>query len=728
MPMIKLGVCGLCDATCAMEVELSLQGRVLAIRGDREDPFSRGHLCPKAQAHRELLYDPDRLLHPVASAPGGWRDISWEQALGQTGRQLVAIQREHGRDAVGIYLGTAVFQSLETTLHAMALAALLRSRNVYSANSVDALPRMLCSLLMYGSQAMVPVPDLDHSGQLLLVGANPVVSNGSAMTAPGMRRRLREIRQRGGRVVVLDPRRTETARLADEHHAVRPGSDALLLGAMLWTLLQEGRCRPGRLEPLLEGIDDLRAVLQPWTPERVAPVTGVPAQTIRQLARQLADAPRAVVYGRMGTCTQEFGTLCTWMLDLLNILTGNLDRRGGAMFPTPAVDLAGLAAATHQTGNFDRWRSRVGGYPEFNGELPVAALAEELETPGSGQLRALICVAGNPALSLPNSGRMVRALRGLELLLAVDPYINETSRLAHYVLPPHLGLEREHYPALPLGLAVRNVARHLPALVTAPPGTRPDWQILNGLGSALLRAGGPLARMGGTTLQRLGPLVGGVLLAGLIRFGPHGGRHGLTLTRVRQASRTLDLGPLQPRLPGLLDDRQIQLVPPRLREDLERLEQRFRRWSAQPASGPRPLCLIWRRQPRILNTWLANCPGLAGKTRCTLQVHPDDAARRGVQHGQQVLLRSRTGSVTVEAEVTDEVRPGVVCLPFGWGHDQPGARLSVASQDPGVGINELTDERLVDSLSGCSDLSVPVELITRGSATHETLDQAHVHR
>ncbi len=557
----KLGACGLCDATCAVEVELD-GDEVVAICGDRQDPFSQGHVCPKAQAHRDLLRDPDRLTRPVVRERGGWRQTGWDEALQMAGDGLAEIQRRNGRDAVGLYLGTPTFQGLETTLHAYTLAGLLRTRNVFTANSVDALPRMVCSLLMYGSQAMVPVPDLDRTDHLLLVGANPAISNGSAMTAPGMRRRLREIRKRGGKVVVLDPRRTETAARADEHHAPRPGTDALALAAMAHTVLEEGLARPDRLEPMLQGMDALRDALRPWTPARVAPAVGLPEETLRRLARELAAAPRAACYGRLGTCTQEFGTLATWALDLLNLLTGNLDRVGGAMFPTPAVDLAALAQLSRQTGQFDRWRSRVGGYPEFNGELPVAALAEEMLTPGDQQLRALVCVAGNPALSLPDSKRTEQALAGLELLVCVEPYINETSRLAHVVLPPHMGLERAHYPALPLGMAVRNVARYVHPLVPAPPQTRPDWRILHDLGVHLLRGGGLAARGGARALARLGPGVAEKMLRKLIRFGPHGrgliGKSGLTVEQVMEAPRTLDLGPLEPRLPDLLGGRRVQ--------------------------------------------------------------------------------------------------------------------------------------------------------------------------
>ena len=717
MAETRYAVCNLCEAVCGLEVEIE-GDRLVSVRGDAADPFSRGYLCPKAVALIDVTHDPDRVREPLRRDGDRWTPVGWDEALDAIATRLCAIQERGGRDAVAFYYGNPTGHSYGAILAGLVFSLTVGSKNLYSANSVDGLPRTTASSLLYGNQALIPIPDLDHTQHLLVLGANPVVSNGSVMTAPDVRRRLARLRERGGRLVVVDPRRTETAEAADEHHFLRPGTDALLLAAMLRTLFDDGLASPGRLAPMIDGLDTLGAALRPFTPEAVAAPTGIEAAVIRRLARDFARAPSAACYGRLGTCIQEFGTTTSWLIDALNAVTGNLDRRGGVMFTTPAVDLAKLASLLGQAGHLDRWRSRVSGRPEFNGELPVAALAEEIETPGPGQIRALVTHAGNPVLSLPNGRRLDRALAGLELMVSIDLYVNETTRHAHWILPSSFGLERDHYALLSHALAVRNTAHYAPAILPKPPGTRHDWDVLTELASRLSRARGPvrgaLGRAQRALLSRLGPRG---LLALLLRLG---GR--VRLTDLEAAPHGIDLGPLQPRLPAILGTpgKRIRLAPPRLVAGARRLEHRRAEQvggrdldeGASLGRGPRSpaLLLVGRRTLRSNNSWMHNSVRLVkGRRRCTVLMHPADAASRGIADGQTVKLATRVGEATAPVELTDAIMPGVVSLPHGWGHGRDGVKLSVAREHAGASLNDLTDEARIDPVSGTSSLTgVPV--------------------
>ena len=481
--------CHLCEAMCGIAIEVE-GDRILAIRGDADDPFSRGHICPKAVALQDVHEDPDRLRRPLRRTAAGWEEIGWDEALDEAARRLAAIQKEHGRNAVAVYQGNPTVHNHGSILFGQLFLRSLGSRSRFSATSVDQLPQMLASLLMFGHQLLLPVPDVDRTDFLLILGANPVASNGSLMTAPGIERRLKAIKARGGRIVLVDPRRTETAALADLHLPIRPGGDALLLAAIIHTLVAEQRLRPGRLAEVTNGIDVLADAVKPFSPEAVADRTGLAPDVIRDLARDFAKAPSAVAYGRVGTCTQEFGGLASWLVTALNLVTGNLDRPGGAMFPTPAVDVVALGDRIGQRGHFDKGRSRVRGLPEFGGEWPVAVLAEEIETEGPGQIRALVTSSGNPVLSTPNGARLDRALARLEFMVSIDLYLNETTRHAHLILPPTFALERSHYDLVFHALAVRNTAKFSHALFPAPPDARHDWQILLELATAARRGAG----------------------------------------------------------------------------------------------------------------------------------------------------------------------------------------------------------------------------------------------
>jgi len=700
-------VCMLCEAICGIAVEHDGK-RVHKIRGDAEDPFSRGYLCPKGVALADVQNDPERIRRPLRRRRDGsdrWEEIGWDEALDLTAGRLVEIQQRHGRDAVAVYRGNPTSHSYSAVLFFSLLKDQLGTRNVYSASPVDTLPRTLMAATLYGNQAVLPIPDLDRTDFLLALGANPAVSNGSVMTAPDVVTRLRAIRERGGRIVVVDPRRTETAELADTHLFIRPGTDALLVASLLNVLFREGLAKPGRLLALVEGLEEIPALLAPYTPERVAPQVGIPAEAIARLARDFAAAPSAVCYGRMGTCVQEFGTTTNWLVDVLNIATGNLDRPGGAMFTTPAADLPRVAALLGQAGHFDRWRSRVSNLPEFNGELPVACFAEEIETPGAGQIRALLTHAGNPVLSLPNGARLDRAYPKLEFMVSIDVYLNETTRHADLILPPTFGLEHEHYPVIFHGVAIRNTAHFSPAVLEKPPGSLHDWEILVGLTERLARArggrGALAARAKAWLARRIRP---SGLLALMLRFGPHK----LRLSQLEAAPHGIDLGALEPRLPGILRGRtKIPLVPELVRRDLPRLAKRL----AEPVRpGPDGLVLISRRTLRSNNSWMHNSERLvSGRHRCVLLIHPEDAAHRGLAEGARVVLKSRAGEIEVPIEISDEIMPGVVSLPHGWGHGRPGTRLGVAAAHPGASVNDVTDETRIDPVSGAAALSgVPV--------------------
>lgn len=698
---------------CGIAIEVD-GPRIVAIRGDADDPFSRGHICPKAVALQDVHEDPERLRRPLRRTPSGWQEISWDEAFTEAAARLHAVQRAHGRHAVAAYLGNPTVHNHGALLGAQVLLRALRSHSRFSATSVDQLPHMLAALLMFGHQLLLPVPDVDCTDFLLMLGANPLASNGSLMTAPGIERRLKALRARGGTLVVVDPRRTETAALATRHLALRPGTDAFLLLALLHVIFSEGLARPGRLSEWSDGLAALEAAARAWPPERVAPLMGLDPADVRDLARGFATARCAVAYGRVGVSTQEFGGLCAWLVNALNVVTGNLDREGGAMFTRPAVDAVELGTRLGLRGSFDRRRSRVRGLPEFGGEWPVAALAEEIDTPGEGQIRALVTLAGNPVLSTPNGARLDRALDGLDFMVSVDFHLNETTRHAHLILPPLFALERDHYDVVFHLLAVRNTAKYSPALFPRPKDARDDWEILVELATRLEQARGQRLRgwLTRALLRAMGPTRP---LAFMLRKGPYGPglnpfRRGLTLGRLEREPHGLDLGALEPCLPGRLGtrDRRLVLAPQRFLDDLPRLE----RAAAESASPAAALELIGRRDLRSNNSWMHNSERLVkGRERCTLLMHPHDAGARGLAHGQRVRVRSRVGEVEAALHVSDEMRPGVVSLPHGWGHGREGARLSVAAAHAGVSANDLTDDQRLDALSGTAAFSaVPVDV------------------
>jgi anaerobic selenocysteine-containing dehydrogenase len=708
--------CTLCEACCGIEVRVD-GDRILGIRGDALDPLGQGYICAKAPALKDLHEDPDRLRHPIRRTDRGWERISWQEAFALAAQGLLGVQRQHGRDAAAMYLGEPVTHNLGAALFGEDLVGALETRKRFSANTLDQMPKQLASFWMYGSGLFLSVPDVDRTDHMLILGANPLISNGSLMTAPGMRERLRRIQGRGGRVVVIDPRRTETARIADEHHFVRPGADALLLAALVNTIVEEDRVRLRAVAPLVRGLETACAALAGLTPEVVADRVGIGAETIRAIARAFSDAPSAVCYGRMGTCTVPFGTTTSWLIELLNIVSGNLDRPGGAMFPNPPVDVMALQGETRR----GRWRSRTRGTPEFMGELPAATLAEEIETPGEGQVRALVTLAGNPVLSSPAGHRLAEALGELDFMVSIDFYLNETTRHANLILPPVGPLERDHYDVVFHLFSVRCTARWSPAVFAPPPDTRSDAEILLELSARLRRGRGGMARLGGAARRAMLALgadrAAGLAVAFALRSGPHGSglrpwRGGLSLRRLRRAPHGVDLGPLEPGLPARLPakSKTIDLAPQGVVADLARLREHL-------DATPPELVLIGRREARTLNSWSHNLPSLVkGEQRCVLHIHPDDAAARRVDDGAVVTLTSRVGSVDVPARIDDTMMPGVVSLPHGYGHRAEGIAMKVAAEHAGASINDLTDPAELDPLSGNAVLSgVAVDVAPSGS-------------
>jgi anaerobic selenocysteine-containing dehydrogenase len=736
--------CNLCEAHCGVGVELDGDA-VRTVRGDPDDTFSRGYICPKAYGLKALQEDPDRLRRPLIREGDRFREASWREALDLVVSKLRAVRDAHGSDAIATYLGNPTAHDFAATFYVPVFLRALQTKWRFSATSVDQLPKMVSSQLLFGGSLAIPIADIDHTDFLLVLGANPLASNGSLMTAPDFPGRLDALKRRGGRLVVVDPRRSETAAIADEHVAIRPGTDALWLFALVHVLFEEGLVRLGRLEAFTDGVDRVRALARDFAPETVAAATGVPAETTRRIARAFASAPTAACYGRIGTCTQEFGTLASWLVDVVNVLTGNLDRPGGSLFPLPAHTAADGRADGSARGArggkkpsrvpYARWKSRVRGLPEFGGELPVATLAEEIDAAGDQRIRALVTLAGNPVLSTPNGARLARAIESLDFVVSIDIYQNETTRLADVILPTTAPLERTNYDMVFHGFSVRNVAKWSPAALPKPVDAKHGWELLLEIGAGVNGAtaeqldelffSGLLANAVGKpgtacahvsqdeARAKLGKEMGPErLLDLLLRAGAYGDRFeddgdGLSLAKLQAAVHGVDLGPLASRLPAMLatESGKIELAPDLLVADVARLRASL----AAPRDG---FVLIGRRHLRSNNSWFHNLPALAkGKERCTLMVHPDDAQALGLAAGSRARVQSRVGAVEAPVEITDAMRRGVVSLPHGFGHDAPGARLGVAATRPGVNSNVLTDETLLDTLSCNAVLNgIPVEI------------------
>ena len=714
--------CPLCEATCGLAVTLDDDERVVGVRGDKLDVFSQGYICPKGASLGALQDDPDRLSQPLVKRGGEFVAVSWDEAFAEIDRRLPSVRAEHGNDAVALYLGNPGVHNLSPLLYGRVLYKMLNTKNVFSASSVDQLPKHFSSGYLFGEPLTIPVPDIDRTDHLLLIGANPLVSNGSLMTAPDVRGRLRAIRERGGKIVVVDPRRTITAEHADEHVAIRPGTDALLLASLAQVLFAEELVALGRLTPHVTGVDEVRELVAQFKPEAVADLVGLAPEEIRRMARELAAANRAAVYGRIGTTTQLFGSLASWLVDVLNVLTGNLDREGGAMFPLAVGGQANMKPGRRRGFTHGRWHSRVRGLPEVMGEFPVATLAEEILTPGDGQVRALITVGGNPCLSTPNAARLDEALEQLDFMVSLDIYLNETSRHADVILPGPPPLARDHIDFAFYQLSVRNIANWTPAATRS--ALPQEWETILRL-VGVVGGQGPdadIAALDDVVAAEVARRLGIDSAAAGERRGParlvdlmlRGGPYELTLADLEAAPHGVDLGPLTPRIPDVLGTPSgtIELAHPAITADLPRLAAELDRTAD-------PLVLVGRRQLGSNNSWMHNiAPLVRGGNRCTAHVHPDDAARLGLSDGALARVRSRAGEITVPVEITDAIRPGVVSIPHGWGHGVPGTRGAVAAAHPGVNSNILTDDLLLDALSGTAVLNgIPIEMAPAEPAT-----------
>jgi anaerobic selenocysteine-containing dehydrogenase len=716
MPKTVLRSCNLCEAGCGLEIDVE-GDRIVAVRPDESDPVSRGYVCPKGMAIAEIHHDPDRLHRPVRRGPdGAFHEIGWDEAFALVGERLRAIRRAHGSDAIGVYYGNPLVHNYSGVMMVGALVAAIGTRNRTSASSQDTAPRFAASYYLYGNAAIYPVPDLARTNYFLCIGANPAVSQGSAMVTPNVRGMLRAVTERGGKIVTVDPRFTETAKLATEHVPIRPGGDAAFLLAFLHVLAHEGSIDREAVRHIATGWDEIEPRLAAFTPERTARLSGIDAATVRRLAHELAAAGAGVVYTRLGTCNNRYGTLASWAGDVVNVVLGRLGAEGGSMFPEPALDAARFMSLSGMNGH-GRWRSRVRGLPETSCDLPASILAEEIETPGAGQIRAVVTVAGNPVLSTPNGRRLAAALERLDFMVSVDMYVNETTRHADVILPPCWALAEDHTePLAPSGMLHQHV-RWCPPVVEKRADERADWEILLRLAEEL--GGGPTG---------IRPLDAALRLAGrfgwrydpsrqldmLWRLGPHGDRYlpwrsGISLAKVRAASHGLDVGRARPGTAHRIyhGDGRVHLVGEPLMRALGELEREL---DAAPANGD--VLLVGRRDLRSNNSWMHNAPSLvAGRERCVLLVNPVDAARAGLRDSQPAVLENHVHAAAVPVRITEEVMPGVVSLPHGWGHAPSAAWQRVAGAHAGVSANDWTDDQCVESVVGQSVMNgVPVRL------------------
>ncbi len=728
--------CSICEASCGLRVLADREERrVLRIEGNPDDPISQGHICPKATAMQGVFEDPDRLKKPIRkTASGDWEEVSWDEAFDYAATRIEALQEQYGNDTLGVYIGNPSGFDVGCLLYNRFILESLRTPRMFSAATMDHFPKLFTSRVLFGKGSILPIPDLDRCDYFLCLGGNPIVSQGSIMSAPGVRKKLEAISERGGRFVVVDPRRSESAKVADEHLFIRPGSDAYFLFALTNVIFEDGLVRLGRFEAFTDGIDKLRELATEFTPESTAAATGIGAETTRRIAVELAAHANACVYGRIGTCTVEFGTLASWLVDVVNILLGRYDEPGGMMFPRPAT-------GQHEPGNpmppiaIGPYKTAARGLPTIDGHLPSSAFAEELDVAAAGErrMRALVITCGNPVLSMPAGDRISRGLEGLEFMVAIDIYLNETTRHADLILPTAPQLEHENFDFLCQSTAIRNHVRYSEQVFEPEPGEKRSWEVYLELAARLngadpqtfdemsliqnaTRFAGKLGLDVDHVIAQLDPTPGPMRLVELqLRCGPYGDQFGmnpdgLNLEKLKAARGAIDLGPLESRFPDILrtEGRRIALTDPMITCDIPRL------LASRPSyENPDGLRLIGRRQARGMNSWLHNLPNLAkGRMRCTLLVHPKDADRHGLASGDRARVRSRVGQLEVDVEVSDEMMPGVVSLPHGFGHGSPGTRLGVAvEKQPGVNANVLTDDLPLDVPSGTSIANgIPVEI------------------
>ncbi len=679
----KFRACPLCEAICGLELQFEAE-KLVAIRGDDADPFSRGHICPKGNAILDLEADPDRLRRPMRRIGDQWQEISWDEAFTLAGDELANIQKQYGANSIGSYLGNPNVHHFGHIAYLPFLLKIIRSQNVFSASSVDQWPHQLVNAQMYGHQFLLPIPDIDHTDYFLMLGANPIASNGSLMTVPDVKVRIKALTTRG-KLIVIDPRRTETAAVASEHHFIKPASDVYFLMAFMQELFKAGPARLNAYDEKIAGWSDAISAIENFQIENIFNLTGITSENIQTMATDFYRAKKAVAYGRMGLSVQEHGSLCQWILQLINIYTGNLDKVGGALVNETALPITGKGTSFGARG---RWSSRIRNLPEFAGELPVSVLCEEMTTPGEGQIRALFTSAGNPVLSTPNGQRLDQALENLDFMVCMDVYINETTRHADLILPPASFLTQDHYDSVFNAFAVRRVARLSQPIRERDADERADWEIINGIGAAFAKASGK-------DWQTL-PAPRQMIAIGMAR-----GSSGLTMPDLVSAEHGIDIGPLRPSLMTRLETAsgKIEAAPELFMQALAELD-------IPAEADKKSLQLIGRRDIRSNNSWMHNSPRLVkGKTRHHLLMHQDDLQKHGITDGKAVRVRSDSGEIMIEVKASDEMMPGVVCLPHGFGHQREGLQMSQAEKVIGESYNDLTGVGLLDGPSGNAALN-----------------------
>ncbi len=680
--------CNLCEAICGIEITYKNK-EVIAIKGDKKDGLSRGHICPKATALADLHLDKDRLKTPIKRTKKGWVDISWEEAFGEVATQIKRIQKKYGKNSVGSYNGNPTVHNIGLMLFGAPFLRSIGSNQKYTATSVDQLPHHFASLMMFGHYLMFPIPDIDRTDFMLIIGGNPAASNGSIMTAPDFSNRLKAIKKRGGQVVVIDPRFTETAKIATAHHFINPSKDVLLLLALIHVIFDKNLATPGHLKAYLNGWKTVQELVSNYPPKKVAAAVGMDVETIQNLAQQFATAKMAVCYGRFGLSTQEFGGLCQWLVNVLNTITGNLDTVGGALFTKPAIDVVEMSQITGKTGSFNKHQSRVHKLPEFTGEFPVSTLADEILTPGKNQIKAMITIAGNPVLSTPNGKQLEKAFESLEFMVAIDIYLNETTKYANIILPTTTGLETPIYDLAFHQFAIRNTAKYAEALFEKEDNQRHDWEILKALTERLSGHKNP------ANLEQT--------LDYMLQFSAYKEAK-LSVAELKKQPHGIDFGALKPQLPRRLftKDKKVVLAHPLFLKDLGRLNRTL----STMADDTYPFSLIGRRHLRSNNSWMHNSKRLTkGKNRCTVLMHPKDATSLNLKEGKMVKVTSNIGSIELPVEITKTMMPRVVSIPHGWGHHRKGTKLTIAQQHAGVSINDLTDPNKRDELTGNADFS-----------------------
>jgi len=696
---IHYRTCNLCEAMCGLEITYK-EKKVISIVGDKKDPLSKGFICPKSLALKDLYEDPDRLKTPIKRTENGWQEISWTEAFDEVEIQIKKIQEKYGNNAVATYQGNPNVHNVGSMLYGGPFLKSLKTKQKYSATSADQLPHHIASLKMFGHQMLIPIPDIERTDYLLILGANPGASNGSLLTAPGFPQKIKSIQKRGGKVINIDPRFTETSKISSQHLYINPGKDALFLLSLLHVIFDQGIEEKTHLSNYLKGLEEIKEIVKEYSPKKTALLIGIDSLEIQKIAKDFMNSKTAVCYGRMGVSTQEYGGICQWLINVLNIVTNNMDKVGGAMFTKPAIDLVYMTGIQGKVGNFDRYRSRVHNLPEYSGELPVATLADEILTEGDGQIKMFICTAGNPVLSAPNGKKMEKALEKLDFMVSIDIYLNETSKYANIILPTTNGLETLHYDLVFHQLAIRNTAKLSEVLFEKDENQKHDWEILNELTERIT--------------EKKNSLTPEMMLDNMFQYSPYKEAN-LSVNKLKENPNGIDLGSLQPLLIKRIFtvDKKINVSPQIFIDDLKRLDKELYK-DTKEEETKYPFALIGRRHLRNNNSWMHNSKLLMkGKNRCTVLMSSKDANNLSITDHQKIKIISNVGSIELPVEISDEMKEGVLSIPHGFGHNRNGTKIKLAEENAGESINDLTDDNKIDKLTGNANFSgTRVKVIT----------------